>query len=190
MTDKSHSAPDAYLTAEAQARVQIDKELDAAGWLVQHANAVNLAAGQGVAVREFILKPPHGRVDYLLFVDRRPVGTIEAKPSGTTLTGVEEQSAKYTAGLPDTLAAPIRPLPFAYEATGVETRFTHTADPEPRSRQLFWFHRPETFARWVREITKRPAAPTLRHRLRAIPPLNAAGLWFSQPRCIAHFGKP
>src|SRR5439155_20074074 len=95
MTEESRGS-DAYLTAEAQARVQIDKELDAAGWLVQDAHAVNLAAGQGVAVREFILKPPHGRVDYLLFVDRQPVGTIEAKPAGTTLTGVEEQSAKYT----------------------------------------------------------------------------------------------
>src|SRR2546428_13866040 len=128
MTDKSHSAPDAYLTAEAQARVQIDKELDAAGWLVQHANAVNLAAGQGVAVREFILKPPHGRVDYLLFVDRQPVGRVEAKPAGTTLTGVEEQSARYAPGLPGTPPAPIRPLPFAYESTGLDTRFTDQAD--------------------------------------------------------------
>src|SRR3989454_234288 len=189
MTKESHSAPDAYLTAEAQARVQIDQELEAAGWAVQDAASVNLAAAQGVAVRELILKPPHGRVDYLLFVDRRPVGTIEAKPAGTTLTGVEEQSAKYTAGIPDTLAAPIRPLPFAYEATGVETHFTHTADPEPRSRQLFWFHRPETLAKWVREIAERPAAPTLRHRLRAMPPLNPAGLWSAQARAIENLER-
>lgn len=80
-----------------------------------------------MAVREFIPKPPHGRVDYLLFVHRQPVGIVEAKPAGTTLTGVEEQSAKYAAGLLDTLAAPIRPLPFAYESTGVETRFTNGA---------------------------------------------------------------
>src|SRR3989441_10116207 len=189
MSKEPHSDSEAYLTAEAQARVQIDKELGAAGWSVQDAHAVNLAARQGVAVREFILKPPHGRVDYLLFVDRQPVGTIEAKPAGTTLTGVEEQSAKYTAGIPDTLAAPVRPLPFAYEATGVETHFTHTADPEPRSRQLFWFHRPETLARWVREITERPAAPTLRHRLRAMPPLNPAGLWSAQARAIENLEK-
>src|SRR3989454_6560722 len=164
-------------------------ELGAAGWAVQDADSVNLAAAQGVAVRESILRAPHGRVAYLLSVDRRPVGTIEAKPAGTTLTGVEEQSAKYTAGLPDNLAAPIRPLPFAYEATGVETHFTDTADPEPRSRQLFWFHRPETLARWVRVITERPAAPTLRHRLRAMPPLNPAGLWSAQARAIENLEK-
>src|SRR3989475_1207516 len=189
MTKESHSGSDAYLTAEAQARVQIDKELDAAGWLVQDAHAVNLAARQGVAVRKFILKPPHGRVDYLLFVDRRPVGTIEAKPTGTTLTGVEEQSARYAAGLPDTLPVPIRPLPFAYESTGVETRFTNTADPEPRSRPVFWFHQPETLAKWTREIAERPPAATLRHRLLAMPPLNPAGLWSAQARAIENLDK-
>ena len=52
--------------------------------------------------RDLVIQPPHGRVDYLLFVDRRPVGTIEAKPAGTTLTGAEEQSSRYAAGLPDT----------------------------------------------------------------------------------------
>src|SRR3989449_8901442 len=187
MTEKSRS--DAYLTAEAQARVQIDMELGAAGWAVQDADSVNLAAAQGVAVREFILKPPHGRVDYLLFVDRRPVGTIEAKPTGTTLTGVEEQSARYAAGLPDTLPAPIRPLPFAYESTGVETRFTNTADPEPRSRPIFWFHQPETLARWVREITERPEAPTLSHRLLAMPPLNPTVLSSAHALAIENLVK-
>jgi type I site-specific restriction endonuclease len=35
----------------------------------------------------------HGRVDYLLYVDQRVVGVIEAKPEGTPLSGVEWQSA-------------------------------------------------------------------------------------------------
>jgi type I restriction enzyme R subunit len=67
--------------AEAQARAQIDKELNASWWFVQDAHSVNLAAGRGVAVREFILRASHGRLDYLLFVVRQPVGTIEAKPA-------------------------------------------------------------------------------------------------------------
>ncbi len=184
MTKESHSGSEPYLTAEALARVQIDQELEAAGWAVQNADAVNLAAAQGVAVREFTLKPPHGRADYLLFVDREPVGSIEAKPAGTTLTGVEGQSAKYGEGLPDYLTVPVRPLPFAYESTGIETRFTNRVDPEARSRPLFWFHQPATLARWVREIRERPAAPTLRHRLQAMPPLNPAGLWPAQARAI------
>ncbi|MGH9023390.1 MAG: DEAD/DEAH box helicase family protein, partial [Acidimicrobiia bacterium] len=184
MTKESHSGSEPYLTAEARARVQIDRELEAAGWAVQDADAVNLAAAQGVAVREFILKPPHGRADYLLFVDREPVGSIEAKPAGDTLTGVEEQSAKYGDGLPDYLNVPVRPLPFAYESTGVETRFTNAADPDPRSRPIFWFHQPATLANWARGIAERPEAPTLRHRLRAMPPLNPTGLWRAQARAI------
>ncbi len=91
---------DAYLTAEARARVEIDGQLVARGWVVQDRKAMNLYAAQGVAVREFILATGHGRADYLLFVDTKAVGAVEAKPSGTTLAGVESQSAKYASGLP------------------------------------------------------------------------------------------
>jgi len=69
----------AYLTPEGRARLEIDRMLLAAGWVVQDASRVNLAASRGVAVREFVLKSPHGRVDYLLFVDGRAVGVLEAK---------------------------------------------------------------------------------------------------------------
>jgi type I restriction enzyme, R subunit len=36
----------------------------------------------------------HGRADYLLYVNRRVVGVIEAKPIGTPLSGVEWQSVE------------------------------------------------------------------------------------------------
>ena len=62
-------------------------------------------------MREFPLKPGHGKADYLLYVDKKAVGVVEAKPEGTTLTGVEVQSGKYSTGLPDTLPAHERPLP-------------------------------------------------------------------------------
>jgi type I restriction enzyme R subunit len=173
-----------YLTAEAQARVEIDRLLSESGWAVQLATEVNLAASRGVAVREFILEEPHGRADYLLFVDRQPVGAVEAKPAGTTLTGVEWQSKKYSTGVPDELSPPIVPLPFLYESTGKETRFTNTADPEPRSRRVFTFHRPETLASSLRDIADHATAPTLRARLRHLPPLSPAGLWPAQEVAI------
>jgi hypothetical protein len=83
----------AYLTPEARARVQIDRMLSAAGWIVQDYARVNLSEARGVAVREFVLKPPHGRADYLLFVDGEAVGVAEAKKEGETLTGVAWQTA-------------------------------------------------------------------------------------------------
>lgn len=88
------------LAAEQRARVHIDRQLEAAGWVIQDKKALNLFAGPGIAVREVVMKPGHGRVDYLLYVDKAVVGVIEAKPQGTPLSGVEWQSAMYAEGLP------------------------------------------------------------------------------------------
>lgn len=84
---------DDRLAAEQRARVLIDRQLEAAGWAVQDRRNLNLFAPVGVAVREVHMKAGHGRVDYLLYVDKAVVGVIEAKPQGTTLSGVEWQSA-------------------------------------------------------------------------------------------------
>ncbi len=43
---------------------------------------MNLAAGDAIAVREFLLARGHGYVDYMLFLDGRAVGICEAKPAG------------------------------------------------------------------------------------------------------------
>src|SRR5438105_3677395 len=174
-----------YLTPEARARVRIDELLHQAGWSVQHARKANLAAARGVAIREFVLTAPHGRVDYLLFVDRQAVGVIEAKKAGETLTGVKWQSDKYLEGLPEWAESALEgALPFAYQSTGAETRFTNTLDPEARSRQVFSFHRPETLASWLREVQENPLAPTLRHQLTRLPDLDDDGLWPAQATAI------
>jgi len=140
---------DAYLPREARARIKIDRQLVDAGWLVQHANQANVSGGPGVAVREFVLEKDHGRVDYLLFVDGQPAGVIEAKPEGTTLVEVEHQSGRYVTGLPAWMQPLVYPLPFIYESTGSETRFTNGYDADARSRRVFTFHRPETLIEWT-----------------------------------------
>ena len=137
------------MTPEEQARMNIDSLLEQAGWAVQDPGAVNLYASRGVAVREFALKPGHDTADYLLYVNQKAAGIVEAKPKGSTLTGVEVQSEKYSSGLPDNLPAHVRPLPFLYESTGTETQFTNRLDPEPRSRLVFSFHTPQTLAKWI-----------------------------------------
>jgi type I restriction enzyme, R subunit len=179
-------ANDEYLAREAKARMSIDRQLKAAGWIVQSASKANVSAGLGVAIREFVLEKGHGRVDYLLFVDGQPAGVIEAKPEGTTLTEVEHQSGKYVDGLPEWIKPPVYPLAFIYESTGTETRFTNGYDPDARSRRVFTFHRPETLAEWARQITARPGAPTFRARLRAMPDLDNPQLWEVQARAISN----
>ena len=173
-----------YLAREAQARVEIDKQLAAAGWKVQSQDKLNLAAGPGVAVREFTLEKPHGRVDYLLFLNGQPAGVIEAKPEGTTLIEVEHQSGRYVEGLPAWMQPAVYPLPFIYESTGAETRFTNGYNPDARSRRVFTFHQPETLIEWSRQIADDPNLPTFRARLRAMPVLDETGLWGKQAQAI------
>ncbi len=171
------------ITPEDRARRNIDRLLAAAGWIVQDRREVNITAGRGVAVREFPMKKGHGEADYLLFADGAAAGAIEAKQEGKTLTQVEVQTTKYSAGVPDTVPAPRRPLPFLYESTGIETRFTNLLEPDARSRQVFGFHRPETLAEWLEDELKRPGS-TLRAKLRQMPPLVEEGLRPAQVKAI------
>ncbi|MEN9538786.1 MAG: hypothetical protein RLZZ126_1021, partial [Pseudomonadota bacterium] len=122
----------------------------AAGWQVCDAANVNIHATAGVAIREFPLSPGHGFADYLLYVNGKACGVIEAKKEGATLRGVELQSGRYAHGLPSALPAWARPLPFVWESTGVETHFTNGLDPEPRARPVFAFFRPELLQTWLK----------------------------------------
>ena len=177
MTDSS------YLTPEARARREIDKQLEACGWVVQDMKDLNLYAAPGVAVREFPMTGGN-EADYLLFVDGLATGVVEAKKEGEPLTGVELQSDKYGKGLPGSLHAHRRPLPFLYESTGTETRFTNVLDPEPRSHEVFAFHRPETMRNWLEGAKMEPSAPSLRSRLTKMPALHDTGLWAAQARAL------
>ena len=123
-----------------------------------------------------------GEPDYTLFVDGKALGTTEAKPEGATLTSVEEQSAKYVAGVPKGLPAWKSPLPFCYESTGTETFFTNRLDPEPRSRRVFSFHRPETLLAWVQHVAG--GGSPLAQKLREFPPLAMGTLWSAQFEAI------
>ncbi len=168
------------LAAEQRARVRIDAQLVAAGWTVQDRRSLDLFAGQGIAVLEVVMAPGHGRVDYLLYVDRRVVGVVEAKPEGTALSGVEWQSAMYATGLPEDhrRRAHVHDgrLPFVLEASGSETHLTNGLDPQPRARRFAGFPQPQTLARWLRDAELPPEAPTWRARVRTLPPVPETGL--------------
>jgi type I restriction enzyme, R subunit len=162
---------------EQKARREIDLHLAATGWRVQNRDDIDLTVGRGIAVRNFTMKSGFGFADYLLYLDRKAVGAIEAKPGGT-LKGVEVQSAKYAAGLPDDLPAHKRPLPFLFESNGSVVQFTNGLDPIPRSREVFDFQRPETLAEWLAQSDQ------LRARLKQFPPLDEVGLWRAQAKAI------
>lgn len=177
------------LSPEQQARQKIDAMLREAGWKVQDRAEMNLAVAAGVAIRE--LHTGAGPADYLLFLGNQLVGVIEAKREGVTLSSVEAQTRAYADEAPELLQVPVRPLPFLYESTGVETWFTNGLDPEPTARRVFSFHRPETLDVWLRaELDRRegkpgaPPAPTLKGRMQLAPRLNTAGMWLAQIRAV------
>lgn len=153
---------------EQKARDNIDELLSKAGWTVQHNKRINFRGHLGVAVQEY--QTEVGPADYVLFINKKPVGIIEAKreESAEKITTVEDQSTGYA-------NASLKyfkndPLPFTYEATGIITRFTDHRDPRPRARNIFSFHRPETLQEWLKQESP------LRGRLQALPHLDHTGL--------------
>lgn len=169
--------PSANQEPEQAARDIIDENLLQAGWSVQNKNRIDFSASTGIAVREY--STDVGPADYVLFIDRKPVGVIEAKPDhwGQKITTVETQSSNYA-------DAELRwfennePLPFVFESTGVLIRFTDGRDPKPRSREVFNFPRPETMQEWLVQ------PDSLRRRLLGFPDLDASGLRVCQINAI------
>ncbi|RSS82944.1 DEAD/DEAH box helicase [Streptomyces sp. WAC06614] len=138
-----------------------------AGWSVQDGQgSQSLYAARGVAVRE--VTTAAGRADYLLYLDTKLVGVIEAKHEGADLAVAERQADRYAAGLTATqdLQAWQTPLPYRYVSDGGIVRFRDALDPDSRTRDVHSFHRPETLARWMREADADLGAPTYRARLR------------------------
>ena len=92
-------------------------------------------------------------------------------------------------------------MPFCYQSTGVETRFTNGLDPDPRSRNVFSFHKPETLLELLTEdvpaealrvaerfsIYNKPS--TFYKRLQEMPPLIEEGLWSAQIKAIKNLEK-
>lgn len=165
------------MTPEEKARQEIDKLLTDAGWIIQDRVEFNRFAGVGVVVREFLMAD-NTEADYLLFVDGKAVGVIEAKKSDLTLSGVETQSQGYACNLPEGTRCFQMPLPFVYESNGSEIYFRDCRDNICRSRKIFAFHKPETLLEFI------TSDDTLRNRITRLPELNKEGLRDCQVEAI------
>jgi type I restriction enzyme R subunit len=100
----------------------------------------------------------------------KPVGVVEARKVGTTLSGMAEQTAKYQAGIPNILPHAPDKTPFAYESSVKKAYLRDQPDPRPRSRPVCLFPRPVTLGEWLEQDATLPA------RLTALPPLITAGI--------------
>ena len=160
---------------EQIARDNIDKQLIACGWVIQSIRQINLnarlpdgQAGIGVAVKEYLTDV--GPADYVLFVEGKSCGVIEAKreEEGHRMNVHQGQGEEYANAKLRHLKN--EPLPFVYISTGEITRFTDFTDPKPRAREVFSFHRPETLREWVKRDK------SLHKRFSDLPSLQTEGL--------------
>jgi type I restriction enzyme R subunit len=163
---------------EQIARDNIDKQLIACGWVIQSIKQINLNAGVGVAVKEY--STDVGPADYVLFVEGKPCGVIEAKKKDEAfrLNVHEKQVEDYANAKLKHLNN--EPLPFVYISTGVITRFADFTDPKPRAREIFSFHKPETLRTWLK------TNKSLRKRLHDLPALPLEGLRDCQINAITN----
>lgn len=162
---------------EEKARVVIDRKLREAGWVIQDLKEFNIRAAKGVIVREY--PTDSGPADYLLYLNREPVGVIEAKKEelGETLHVVEEQTLRYACS-PKKWRIDNGPLRFGFESTNELTMFTDFKDKKPRARRIFSFPSPERLEALLKE------GDTLRNRMKVLPALNEEGLRECQVKAI------
>jgi len=153
---------------EQIARDNIDKQLIDCGWFIQSIKQINLNAGVGVAVKEYLTDI--GPADYVLFVEGKPCGVIEAKKEDEAfrLNIHEAQVEGYANAKLKHLNN--KALPYVYISTGKVTKFTDFTDLKPRAREIFSFHKPETLRDWLK------TDQSLRNRLHDLPLLPLEGL--------------
>lgn len=166
---------------EQKARDKIDLMLNKAGWAVQSKNEINLSANKGVAIREY--QTSSGPADYVLFVDKKPIGVIEAKreEEGINISKAEDQTKRYAESQLKYIKD--APLKFGFESTGIITQFTDYRDQKPRSRNLFAFFTPSTLAEWCK------SEDSLRNRFQNLPELDPTGLRPAQFMAIQNLEK-
>lgn len=157
------------MTPEQKSRQNIDTLLIKAGFIVQNRDEFDRTANLGVVVREFAMSDG-SFADYLIFIDGKACGVIEAKKAGLSLSGVENQSRHYAKNLPTNVRTHMdNELPFLFESNGTEIYFTDLRDTKSRSRRIFAFYRPDFLAKILRE-------DTLRNRILSMPSLKMANL--------------
>ena len=154
---------------EDKVREKIDDILKQVGFVIQDREEFNRNASLGVAVREFVMSD-ESKADYLLFIDGKACGVIEAKKEGISLSGIELQAKHYASHIPKELRIWQNPLPFIYVSNFNEIYFADLREQDYSSRQIFSFHTPESLF----ENLKRDK--TLRDSLKEIPKLDTAGL--------------
>lgn len=154
------------LQPEAKARVIIDRMLEEAGWRVVDRSdyAPNMTA---VAIREGLMKG-NLEADYLLFLNGKAVGILEAKRAELDVdtAAVQEQAMLYARSCPAWCPAwfPKIPLPMAYVANGRDLMFYDTRQGDTLFEHRPRIHTPKEMVKLLGLQDDYAGLPTLRRK--------------------------
>ena len=136
--------PDSLLPEE-RARKKIDALLKRAGWQVVSREEYSPGMS-AVAVEEGLLKG-NLEADYLLFLEGKAIGVLEAKKESTVLSDVvANQAENYTRQLLPMYQYWEKPLPFIYLSNGKELLFRNLKEPGGKYQKLDAMHSPKKMA--------------------------------------------
>lgn len=134
------------MTPEKKVREVINRMLNESGWeIVDRDNySPEISA---VAIEEGLLKG-NLEADYLLFLNGKAIGVLEAKREELQLSSVVmEQAEKYIRKLPNWCSCWYQPLPIVYLSNGKEILFKNINNPDEDYASISHVHSP-------REIVK------------------------------------
>ena len=164
------------MTPEEKARVIIDRQLEQSGWQVVDRDEYTSSA-HACAVREGLmnLSGANLEADYLLFIEGKAVGVVEAKREENELgDAVKLQALNYTKNLPSWCAAWYMPLPIVLLANGKTILYYNQASDMEDFEE--WGHMPSP-----REISKKLQ---INSPFAGLPMLQQQGLRACQYRAI------
>ena len=131
------------IASRLETRDEIERLLGSAGWDVQDHEHFDPTASAGIAAHGYPLGT--GFADYLLFVEGRIAGIVEAGTAGLTTSAVcnklDERVAAIAAGSPQAADPPL----FQYGSSGAETQFRDARDVDARFRRVFASTGPRPF---------------------------------------------
>ena len=152
------------MTPEEKARVKIDQMFDEAGWKVVNREAYSPTL-TAAAIREALLLG-NNEADYLLFINGKAVGVLEAKREEIDVASdrVCEQAIRYTRYAPSYYQSYERPLPFIYQSNGNTTLFRDCRDEDSDYEELNRIHTPKEIAKMLGIEDPYAGLPTLKKK--------------------------